>query len=196
MRFLWSSWKPVLCARKDLESTFHRCGGCVKLVKACLCASKDLESSFHQFVCPVKLVQFLFVCGKGVPLPFYLPWKCSEGRTGLLKCLLKSSEARRSLFMCVKCLTQQFIHSIGPVKLVQACLCARNDLESGFHHYGGSARLVQACLSVRKELESSFNVEACFMSCEARASLFKCQESARKQFSPLWNTCEARASQL
>ena len=125
---------------------------------------------------------------ESVPLPFYLPWKCSEGREGLLKCLLKSSEARRSLFMCVKCLTQQFIHSIGPVKLVQACLCARNDLESGFNHYGGSARLVQACLSVRKELESSFNhctgpvklVQACLSAGSVYHWLFKSRGVAVK----------------
>ena len=40
------------------------------------------------------------------------------------------------------------------MKLVQACLCARKDLESGFHHL---VKLVQACLRVRKELESSFH---------------------------------------
>ena len=28
--------------------------------------------------------------------------------------------------------------------------------------------------------------------CEARASLFMCQESSRKQFSPLWWSCQAR----
>ena len=29
-----------LSAREDRESSFHRCGGTVKLVEACLCAGK------------------------------------------------------------------------------------------------------------------------------------------------------------
>ena len=33
------------------------------------------------------------------------------------------------------------------MKLVQACLCARKDLESGFHNCVGPVKLVQACLS-------------------------------------------------
>ena len=40
--------------------------------------------------------------------PFYLPWKCSEGRAGLLKGLLMFCEARASLFLCVKGLTLPF----------------------------------------------------------------------------------------
>ena len=40
---------------------------------------------------------------------------------------------------------------------------------------------VQACLSALKEQFSPL-----LRSCEARASLFKCQERARKPFSPLW----------
>ena len=48
----------------------------------------------------------------------------------------------------LKCLDRQttFSDSIGPVKLVQACLGARKDLESSFHHCGGQVTLVQACL--------------------------------------------------
>ena len=30
--------------------------------------------------------------------------------------------------------------------------------------------------------------------CEARVGLFKCQERSKKQFSPLWESSEARAS--
>ena len=33
---------------------------------------------------------------------------------------------------------------------VQACLCARKDLESSFHHCAGPVKLVQACLRARK----------------------------------------------
>ena len=32
------------------------------------------------------------------------------------------------------------------MKLVQACLSVRKDLESSFHHCGGPVRLVQSCL--------------------------------------------------
>ena len=36
------------------------------------------------------------------------------------------------------------------MKLVLACLSAREERESSFHHGGGSSRLVQACLCVEK----------------------------------------------
>ena len=42
------------------------------------------------------------------------------------------------------------------MKLVQACLRAREDLENSFHHCGSPVKLVHACLSTRKELESCF----------------------------------------
>ena len=32
--------EACLSAREDRESSFHRCGGTVKLVKACLCVGK------------------------------------------------------------------------------------------------------------------------------------------------------------
>ena len=37
---------PSVTARIDRESSFHHCGGPVKLVQACLTASKHLETSF------------------------------------------------------------------------------------------------------------------------------------------------------
>ena len=54
------------------------------------------------------------------------------------------------------------------MKLVQACLSVRKDLENSFHHTqvremsdkngfnrrGGPMKVVQACLCVRKDLES------------------------------------------
>ena len=46
-----------LNVRKDLESSFHRCGGPMKLVQVSLSARKDLESSLHGCGCPVKFVQ-------------------------------------------------------------------------------------------------------------------------------------------
>ena len=36
------------------------------------------------------------------------------------------------------------------MKHVSACLCAREDRESSFHHFGGPVRLVQACLCAGK----------------------------------------------
>ena len=40
---------------------------------------------------------------------------------------------------------------------VHASLSARSSRESSVHHCGGPVKLVQACLSVRKELEFSFH---------------------------------------
>ena len=36
------------------------------------------------------------------------------------------------------------------MKLVQACLSVRKELEGSFHHCGGPVRLVQACLCAGK----------------------------------------------
>ena len=43
------------------------------------------------------------------------------------------------------------------MKLVQAYLSVRKDVESSFHHSGYHVKLVQDYLSTRKELESSFH---------------------------------------
>ena len=48
---------PSSTARKELESSFHHCGGPLKLAQACLISRKDLESSFYRSGGPVKLVQ-------------------------------------------------------------------------------------------------------------------------------------------
>ena len=80
---------------------------------------------------------------------------------------------------------KNFHHSGGPVKLVQSCLSASKDRESSFHHCGGPKKLVLACLSEGKVRES-----------EAREILFKCQQRQRKQFSPLWRSCEALSDLL
>ena len=45
------------------------------------------------------------------------------------------------------------------MKHVQACLSARNDVESSFHHCGGPAKLVQACLSAENTLNAVLNPE-------------------------------------
>ena len=144
----------------------------------------------------------LFMCQERSRKQFQSLLKSYQARTSLIMCqersrifspLLRSCEARVSLFMCVKGLESGFHHTRGPVKLVQACLCARKDLESGFHHTIGPVKLVQACLSVRKYLESGFH-HCAGTSCETRSSLFMCEERSRKQFSPPLGFGEARAS--
>ena len=47
-----------------------------------------------------------------------------------------------------KDLESRFHRCGGPVRIVQACL------ESSFHHCGGHVKIVQACLCARKVLES------------------------------------------
>ena len=53
-------------------------------------------------------------------------------------------------------------------------------------------KLVQACLNARGDEESIFYLV--WRCCEARAGLFKSQERLRKQISPLCRSCEACAS--
>ena len=55
------------------------------------------------------------------------------------------------------------------MKLLQACLRVKKELQGSFHHCGGPVMLVQACLLVGKTWESRFHrrggvkkhVEAC-----------------------------------
>ena len=51
-----------------------------------------------------------------------------------------------SLFMCGKDLMTRFILLGVTVKHVEACLSARDDRQVSFHHFGGPVRLVQAYL--------------------------------------------------
>ena len=80
----------------------------------------------------------------------------------LLACLIARKEREISLYHC-----------LGPVKLVQACLCAGRTLQHRFNRRGGALKHVQAFLSASKDRENSFH-HAPSMSCEARASLFMC----------------------
>ena len=41
------------------------------------------------------------------------------------------------------------------MKLVEAWLCARRHVESGFHHCGGPVKLAETC--ARRDRESSFH---------------------------------------
>ena len=43
------------------------------------------------------------------------------------------------------------------MKLVEACLSARNDRESSFHQWGGAVNVVQSCLSAKKDRERTFH---------------------------------------
>ena len=36
-----------LCVKMNTDSSFHLCGGPVKLLQASLCVRKDVETSFH-----------------------------------------------------------------------------------------------------------------------------------------------------
>ena len=49
----------------------------------------------------------------------------------------------------MKGLTKHFNLPRGPVKLVQACLSVRKDLESSFNYCGSPVKLVQAGLRAR-----------------------------------------------
>ena len=60
------------------------------------------------------------------------------------------------------------------MKLMQVSLSARKDLESSLHVCGGPVKLVQARISARKDQ-------------------FMYHERSRKQFTPLWRSCHARA---
>ena len=49
LKLVWA----CLCAGKELENCFNRCGDSVKHVYECLCAGKEREICFHP---PMKLV--------------------------------------------------------------------------------------------------------------------------------------------
>ena len=51
---------------------------------------------------------------------------------------------------------------------------------------------VHPCLTAGNDRES--RVSPLLRSCEARASLLKCQERPRKKFLPLWRPCDGCAS--
>ena len=69
------------------------------------------------------------------------------------------------------------------MKLVQACLSVRKDLESGFHHCGGPVKHVQSCVSAGKVRQKPFKPP--WRLYVARSSLFMRQERSRKRFALL-----------
>ena len=56
--------QTCLCDRKDLESSFHHCGGPVQLVQACLSVRMELESSFDHCGGLLRLVPACLNAGK------------------------------------------------------------------------------------------------------------------------------------
>ena len=50
-----------------------------------------------------------------------------------------------------------FHHCTCPVRLVQACSCARKTSKCRFNLRGGVGKHLQACLSAREDRESSFH---------------------------------------
>ena len=77
-----------------------------------------------------------------------------------------SYEGRAGSFECWASRTSCFHPVGGAVKLVEASLCTRKDLESSFHHCGGHVKHVQASLSARKDREISLtHVEVVCTSC-------------------------------
>ena len=50
-----------------------------------------------------------------------------------------------------------FHHCICPVRLVQACSCARKNSLRSFNLRGSAGKHLQACLSAREVRESSFH---------------------------------------
>ena len=131
-----------MSARKDGESSFHYCGIPVKLVQACLWAENTLQTHLNRRGCAVKQVKACLSARKDVESSFHhcggpvKPCFCSKNT---LQCRLY----RRG----------------RAVKQVKACLSARKDRESSFHHCGGPEKLVQACLCAENNLNAVLNTE-------------------------------------
>ena len=158
MEVLWGLCKPVLCARKDLESSFHRCVAPVKLVQACLSAGTVWHRRFNRRGGAEMHVQASLSAWKDLESTFHHCWSLVR--------LVQTC-------LCVwNVWHSHFNHSVGPVKLVQACLCAWKYLESSFHHCWGTVRLMQACFMCQERSRLQF-LPLC-KSCNARTSLFKC----------------------
>ena len=83
----------------------------MKHVEACLKCQRRSRKQFSPRWRTCEVGASLFMCGKYLITPFSPPTKFCEVRGGLCKC---QSISKRSCHLCV-----------GPVRLVQACLCAR-----------------------------------------------------------------------
>ena len=108
--------QACLCARKDGESSFHHCGGLVKLVHGCFWSRKDRESNCHHRGDALKHVQ---ACLRGdEECIFCLVWRCYDSRTCQFRCqerwrkqfsqLWRSCEASARLFLVQERSRKQF----------------------------------------------------------------------------------------
>ena len=157
--------KISLCSTKDLESSLQHCGGSVKLVEASLCTRKDVETSLHRCGCPVMLVHL------SVPVKLkkadFTTVISYEGRAGSFECWASGQSCFSPVgrpvklveaSLCTRKDLESSLHRCGyPVKLLHAYLSVRNDLDNSFHHCGGHVKHVQASLSARKDREISFD---------------------------------------
>ena len=75
------------------------------------------------------------------------------------------------------------------VKLMQASLGVRKDVERSFHLSGGSVKLVHASLGVQRVPNSSFHHYEGLVKLWNSSSI----QRPRKQYQPLWQPCEACA---
>ena len=145
---------------------------------------KHLQRSTKQFSLPWRCCVARadsFLCGNGERKHFLPRWKNCGGCIGFFKYR--------------KVLESSFHHSESPVKLVQASLSTKKDLET-FDHNGSLVTLVQTCSTSWKDQQSNFpycrgtvnHVLTCFITemvgessfdsggsihCGARIGLFK-----------------------
>ena len=84
-------------------------------------------------------------------------FKCQKRCRKQFSPLWRSCEARASLFMGGKHPQRRFKHRGGAVKHLQFWLSASKDGESSFHCWGSPVKLVQACLCARNTLQHRFN---------------------------------------
>ena len=78
------------------------------------------------------------------------------------------------------------------MKLTHSYLCVRRHIESSFSNYMGPVKLMQASLGVRIDVEMIFH-HCAWRSCEACSHNVECPKKSKEQFSPSWRTCKAVA---
>ena len=116
------------------------------------------ESSFHHCGGPIKLV----MCQETSRKQFSPLWRSCEARTGLFKCKDGSREQFAVMLVQARLSAKKdqessFNHWGGPVKLLQSRLCAGKHRQRILLHCGSPSKLVQAWLRTRGHLESSFH---------------------------------------
>ena len=112
------------------------------LVHAGLGVQEDPKSSFHHWAVLVNLWHGIFSTRKDIEV-------------------FTAMELKNAYFSAWKGVENNFHNSVGPVKLIHACLCVRMNTESSFHHCGHPAKLLQTSLCVRKDVEIIFHHCGC-----------------------------------